>query len=534
MFMGIETEYAVSGRDRDGGRVSQATLCEGLMAAARQRLVYLPDGTPHGMFVSNGSRFYLDYGMHPEWSTCECSEPAELVRYVRAGDEILRVLADDARDRLSLAEVGVYRGNVDYSGSGATWASHESLLYRSDPRAMGPQIVPHLASRILFCGSGGFGNLSEAQLQFTLSPRAFHIVRTSSGDSTHDRGLWHRKNEPLGIGYNRLHLLTGESLCSDLATYLRIGTTALIVALVDLGDAPGEAVQLRSPVVALRTFAGDPHGVRQARLFDGRRVSALDIQRHYLAAAERRIGHAEMPAFAEAVCRRWREVLDLVEQGPHAVADRLDWAVKWQLYGRQIERAGLDWEKVGAWNRFLNRVFGAGTNPVTLEREPDLGTEARLRRVRRWIAAHAGTDARSTPPGSLDELAELFALRQRLFELDTRFAQLGSEGIFNALDCAGLLAHRLAEAGRVAEAVDYPPERGRARARGEAILRCAGNADRYLAEWHGIYDHQDDSWLDLKDPYRSDGVWQGPPTERRRSVEDFLRRSLRRLLPSET
>ena len=62
----------------------------------------------------------------------------------------------------------------------------------------------------------------------------------------------------LGKGYHRLHVLCGESLCSHLASWLKVGTTALIVALADAGLCASTGRALRMPLKAFRTFAADP------------------------------------------------------------------------------------------------------------------------------------------------------------------------------------------------------------------------------------------------------------------------------------
>jgi proteasome accessory factor A len=90
--MGIESEYAfaqVGTRDRMfDSRNALVTLIE----IARRELVNLPDAAACGLFLSNGSRLYLDAGNHPELSTPECPDPWEVVRYTLAGENILSSL----------------------------------------------------------------------------------------------------------------------------------------------------------------------------------------------------------------------------------------------------------------------------------------------------------------------------------------------------------------------------------------------------------------------------------------------------------
>ena len=54
-------------------------------------------------------------------------------------------------------QVNLLRCNVDYSGVPSTWGCHESYMHRvANPVAVPPQIVPHLVSRIIYTGAGGF------------------------------------------------------------------------------------------------------------------------------------------------------------------------------------------------------------------------------------------------------------------------------------------------------------------------------------------------------------------------------------------
>ena len=259
-LFGIETEYALTGLDGSGEPINRDIILNKLMALARARLPHVPDVTGHGMFLATGARFYIDAPDHPEFTTPECTTPWEVVRYVQAGERTLLRLADElvVRGR-RVAEVVILRSNVDYSGTDSTWGTHESYLHRSNPRALPAQVIPHLVSRIIYTGAGGFNSRFRHGIDFTLSPRVPHLEHAVSEQSTHSRGIFHTKDESLSSnGYHRLHILCGESLCSELAGWLKVGTTALVVALIDGGANPGDAVHLASPLTAMQTFASDP------------------------------------------------------------------------------------------------------------------------------------------------------------------------------------------------------------------------------------------------------------------------------------
>ena len=106
-------------------------------------------------------------------------------------------------------------------------------------------------------GAGGFIPKFPG-IDFVLSPRVAFIEQVVSKGSTEDRGIFHEKDESLSTeGFHRLHILLGDSLCSHRAMFLKYGTAAVVVSMIDAGLRPGDAVQLRDPLGALRRFAGD-------------------------------------------------------------------------------------------------------------------------------------------------------------------------------------------------------------------------------------------------------------------------------------
>jgi proteasome accessory factor A len=506
-LFGVETEYAITAM-RDGAAIDREQALHAVMQCARRKLVHLPDLHSGGMFLENGARFYVDCGMHPEFSTPECLDPWSVVRYVQAGNCILGDLAQAVQsDRPPGTEVMCFRCNVDYDhGSGATWGSHESYMHRMDPACLQPQIVPHLVSRILYTGAGGFNPLSNG-LEFTLSPRVAHFCRVSSGDSTGNRGIFHTKNESLcRDGYNRLHVICGESLCSETAMFLKVGTTALIVAMAEAGLNPGGDMQIDSPLDALRAFAADPTCKKAVRMKDGRKLTAIEIQRHYLQAAEDHTRDERLPAWAGDVCRTWRDILDRLGQDPRTTDRALDWSMKLSLYADQAVKLGIRWERLSLWNEIINRLKTAlaqancGEEQTTLDlvTGPQSPIPNDANRLTRFLHSK-GVD--------WNELRHLLAARQRLFEIDTRFGQLGPRGIFESLDSAGVLDHRVSGVGNVESALSEPPSAGRARIRGQVVRRLAAERSSWCCDWHCIINPVQGRMLDLGNPFADEESW---------------------------
>jgi len=509
-MFGAETEYAVAAM-RGGAAVDRELVLHAMMQAARRRLVHLPDLGSGGMFLENGSRFYVDCGMHPEVSSPECTDPWTLVSYVQAGNRIVAdlVLAVETGELIG-TEVMCFRCNVDYSGTDSTWGSHESYLHCIDPESLQPLVVPHIVSRIVYTGAGGFNPRSPG-LEFSLSPRVAHFNQVASSDSTsHDRAIYHTKNEPLcGDGFNRLHIICGETLCSETAMLLKVGTTALIVAMADNGMNPGAEVQLESPLEALRTFAADPTCKKTVRMKDGRRLTAIEVQRHYLEKAEALIAESFMPEWAAEVCRIWRDVLDRLADDPRSTDRILDWPLKLSLYTDQAARLGIRWDRLTFWAEILNRLNNA------LERAKCIDTELPLDFVigpQSPVPDEANRLSRFLRLKGLgwEELQRLMDTRPRFFEIDTRFGQLGDKGIFQSLDAAGVLHHRTRQHEDAPSAISEPPAAGRALVRGRAIRRLAAERGDWYCDWGYITNTTDGRTLDLSNPFATEEIWRDP------------------------
>jgi proteasome accessory factor A len=288
-------------------------------------------------------------------STPECDDPRDLVRYILAGERMLASAVEQAGKEKNI-EPMLFKCNVDYSGTRATWGCHESHLHRMATMELSRQIMPHLVSRVIYTGAGGFNSFAPG-VEFTLSPRAPHMTAVVSENSTSYRGIFHTKDESLSReGYHRLHLLCGESLCSEKAMFLKAGTTALIVAMAEAGLHPGAGVEIESPLDALRAFSTDAGCARTVMAMDGKFLTALEIQCHYLDLAEKHASDPFMPAWAEDVCHEWRSALNHLLDDPAAMDTTLDWAIKLSLYKNHARARGVDWDKLPYWNCALRKI----------------------------------------------------------------------------------------------------------------------------------------------------------------------------------
>ncbi len=532
LLMGVETEYAVSAVGHERGSDRKDVFGE-LIAAVRERHAHVGDGGI-GLYLGNGARFYLDCASHPEYATPECPSPREVLAHIRAGERIVAAAANAAHARrVDLAEVNVFRCNVDYRNAGTTWGCHESYLHRSEPASLPAQLIPHLVSRVIYTGAGGFNPRSPG-VEFTLSPRAWMLERAISHNSTDARGIFHTKDETLSSeGYHRLHLICGESLCSDLAVLLKLGTTALIVAAIDSGCRLGEGVELKDPVQALRAIAADPHCRIRVPLVSGERLSASALQRLYLQRVEACRADGLLPAWADEICALWTATLDSLERNPRWSDQALDWGIKRALYehwvGGPVAWSGLEkWTRI--WIRLKTRLERA------LSRLPEPKPAFDLESL---LGEHSPVPADvafltrflANLDRDWDGVRRFLQRRQELFEIDVRFGQLGDRGIHSQLEAQGGLPASLIDEEEIERARHHPPAAGRATVRGALITaaHASGKGAAYACDWTRMWHRTEGRCVDLRDPFDPEVQWQSLPDDHlslrqsiRQTIEHFF------------
>ncbi len=512
-LFGVETEYALTTLTHEGEFLKPEKVLGRLLHKAGNMFPALPDAYSSGLFLGNGSRLYIDCGQHLELSTPECADPWDIVRYIRAGDDILTTLALELeKENPKQEQILIRKGNVDYSGTESTWGCHESYMHQADPAMLPDQLIPHLVSRLIYTGAGGFDSCSQG-LVFTLSPRVTHLKQTISDESTSCRGIFHTKNESLSTkGYHRLHLLCGESLCSERATWLKIGITALIVAMIEGGGRPGSTVQLKDPLASMHLFAKDPTGQVTTETIQGIPLTALDIQQHYLEQTERYLKEPCMPPWGRKVCQEWRKILNTLKKAPESVQHILDWSMKLALYQNRAQQYGVPWSSLPHWTQsieLLNREYvqhnntQPNFNPATLLRQDNLHAEV-VKKLTPILQAEGL---------KWEGLQPFLNLRHELFEIDTRFAQLGATGIFSMLDQRNVLMHHVPGVTRLPQAMRHPPLVGRAKIRGTSIHQLANNPRQYTCDWSAIVDCKNKRRLNLEDPLATQECWEALPTD---------------------
>jgi proteasome accessory factor A len=302
--------------------------------------------------LTNGARYYVDHA-HPEYSAPEAPDARTALVHDRAGEEVLVRSMDAARALLPEGqEIVVYKNNSD--GKGNSYGCHENYLVdRSVPFGrIVAHLTGHLVTRQVFTGSGKVGSELPGSrhdaVAFQLTQRADFFEEEVGLETTLKRPIINTRDEPHADAqkYRRLHVITGDANLAEVATFLKLGTTAIVLALVE-DDALGEPPVLARPVAAMHEVSTDLTLRRPLQLADGTTATALDLQwRLYGTArdhAERHGLEAVGEDVGEEVLTRWEAVLSGLESDPSALAAQLDWVAKYRLLDAYRDRHGLEW-----------------------------------------------------------------------------------------------------------------------------------------------------------------------------------------------
>jgi proteasome accessory factor A len=436
-IFGIETEYGVTCTFHGQRRLSPDEVARYLF----RRVVSW--GRSSNVFLSNGSRLYLDVGSHPEYATAECDDLAQLVTHDKAGERILEDLLVDAERRLADEGIGgdifLFKNNTDSAGN--SYGCHENYLVgrAGEFSRIADVLLPFLVTRQLICGAGKVLQTPRGAV-YCLSQRAEHIWEGVSSATTRSRPIINTRDEPHADAerYRRLHVIVGDSNMAEPTTFLKVGSANLVLEMIEAG------VQFRdftldNPIRAIREISHDLTGRRPVRLAGGREASALDIQREYYARAVQHVKENGSGAQSERVIELWGRALDAVEQQDFSKIDtEIDWAIKHRLVERYRNKHDMDL-----------------SNP-------------------------------------------------RIAQLDLAYHDIRrGRGIFDLLQRKGLVK-RITDDGEIEVAKDTPPQTTRAKLRGDFIAAAQAAGRDFTVDWvHLKLNDQAQRTVLCKDPFRS-------------------------------
>ncbi|PPK94685.1 proteasome accessory factor A [Kineococcus xinjiangensis] len=339
--------------ERAAAHPSQLTDAPGRKGVGRTAdFAETEDPTMANVILTNGARLYVDHA-HPEYSTPEVTTPRDAVLWDRAGERVVLESVRRIGATPGLSPVNVYKNNTD--GKGASYGTHENyLMDRATPFAdIVRHLTPFFVSRQVFSGAGRVGiGQDSRRAGFQISQRADFFEVEVGLETTLKRPIINTRDEPHATAekYRRLHVIIGDATMCEVATLLKVGTTSLVLAMVEAGaldGGPAGELSVAQPVAELHAVSHDPSLRHLVRLRDGRRMSAVQLQWAYLEAAAAFVakeqGESPDPDTAE-VLQRWESVLQRLERDPALCAREVDWVAKLRLLQGYRDRDGLEWD----------------------------------------------------------------------------------------------------------------------------------------------------------------------------------------------
>jgi len=440
-IFGIETEYGVTCTFHGQRRLSPDEVARYLF----RRVVSW--GRSSNVFLRNGARLYLDVGSHPEYATPECDDLIQLVTHDRAGERILEGLLIDAQRRLNdegiSGDVYLFKNNTDSAGN--SYGCPENFLVgrHGEFSRIADTLIPFLVSRQIIAGAGKVLATPRGAV-YCLSQRAEHIWEGVSSATTRSRPIINTRDEPHADAerYRRLHVIVGDSNMSETTTLLKVGTTDLILRMLEAGVVLRD-LTLENPIRAIREISHDVEGRRTVRLANGRELTAIEIQSEYYEKArdfaDRRGTLDDPTSMTARIIELWGRTLHAVREQDLSLIDRdIDWAIKYRLLERYMAKHALD-----------------------------LGSA-------------------------------------RIAQLDLAYHDISrNRGLFHLLERRGA-ASRVSQDLSVFEAKSVPPQTTRARLRGEFIRRAQERRRDFTVDWvHLKLNDQAQRTVLCKDPFRS-------------------------------
>ncbi|WP_026554751.1 Pup--protein ligase [Arthrobacter sp. 35W] len=438
-IFGIETEFGIAYSSPASRPLSPEEVARYLFRKV------VSWGRSSNVFLTNGSRLYLDVGSHPEYATAECDGIAQLIAHDRAGELILNDLVQEAETRLHQegfdGRVYLFKNNTDSAGN--SYGSHENYLIprRGEFTRLAEILIPFLVTRQMIAGAGKVQPAAQGA-GYSFSQRADHIWEGVSSATTRSRPIINTRDEPHADAeyFRRLHVIVGDSNMSETTTMLKVGTVDLILRMVESGAIMRD-MRMENPIRTIREVSHDLTGRCLVKMANGRTMTALEIQREYLEKATAFV--AREGAHNDLVPRildLWARTLDAIEsQDISGIDTEIDWAIKKKLLDGYAARNGLD--------------YGSA----------------------------------------------------RIAQLDLTYHDISpARGLFNLLEMRGSTA-RVSTDVDIKAAVDMPPQSTRAKLRGDFVRRAQEAGRDYTVDWvHLKLNDRSHQTILCKDPFANE------------------------------
>jgi hypothetical protein len=374
-IIGSETEFTAGTKDD----VDFANLFTNIDSSTI--LTSSSPGVHDSIWLRNGALIYQDIGDVHEYATPECMSAIELLRYEKAGEEIIQAAASRALPS-PLDRVYKRSGYTNvYSSSGTlllgtmSTGHHENYYFpRTDLLAPGSRskqaLESYLSTRAIWSGTG---IVWEHGYDISQKAQSVSFKGLSGIDEGKKTGYIMHDDE------SRLEIRIGEGNMSDWAVVQKFAMTSLVLRLIEHGRFPSHLALQKDPTKVMRAVSRYP----AAALLGLEHISPANHQK-MIAEHQPDIPAEEIHA-AEEIIRTCKEIDNyLLLSGDLAdISDRIDWAAK---YHRMIEKGftefditsenleavmhDISWENISA--RGISRLWYKRKNPIPLLKPTDI------------------------------------------------------------------------------------------------------------------------------------------------------------------
>ena len=437
-ILGLETEYGVTCVVDGQRRLSPDEVARYLF----RRVVAW--GRSSNVFLPNGGRLYLDVGSHPEYATAECDKVSDLISQDQAGDRIIEELAIEAEKRLNSegiqGQIHLFKNNIDAAGNSYGCHENYSISRKFNFQKVTESVIPFLITRQIFTGAGKWLSNNKNQ-NFHLSQRSDHMWESISSATTRSRPIINTRDEPHADPeeYRRLHVIVGDSNMSQTTTNLKVCSTEMILQLIEIGQINDE-FNIENPIRTLRDISSDLTFSKKFRLSNGKEVTALNLQEHYLESVINSSIYSEFEAneYYKKAIDLWEKFLNCAKLNDFSSVDKdIDWVIKKKYMDQYQKKNGL----------------------------------------------------KNNDP--------------RMVLIDITFHNIRKDrGIFYILEKFGLI-NSIVDQNMINNAMDFAPESTRAKLRGEFIKKAQEKKRDYTVDWvHLKINDQNQRTVVCKDPFK--------------------------------
>jgi proteasome accessory factor A len=242
--------------------------------------------------------------------------------------------------------ITVYKNNTD--GKGVSYGTHENYqVLREVPFTdLVKFLTPFFVTRCIFAGAGRVG-LGQDIIEpgFQISQRADFFEAEVGLETTLRRPIINTRDEPHADPdqFRRLHVIIGDANMSQKINYLKMGTTAIVLSMIEAGYLKID-FELYDAVTSMHLVSHDYKFETKQRLRDGSEMSALEIQKHYQESAVRFLADTgETDAMTHDVVQQWGRILTALENDPMSLVNEVDWITKLSVLNGYRNRDQLLW-----------------------------------------------------------------------------------------------------------------------------------------------------------------------------------------------